>query len=482
MKLRIGVTGIVLVLLLRPTPLDATSCMQISACDAYLSKDIPVIFRGEVIEVTPVPKQSPSTPVPEQPSSIRVIVNIPETDSVHFAIREWLKGQQHSSDITVLARRGTYEVGKEYLVYMGINLSTGVLYPNSCVRWQDMSEADSHVSDLQLLRDLSLTDGKGAIVGRFYMGGADMGGGQAPLTDTAVKVSIDGPVQRDTESEHANEGPAYLLAGIPPGEYAVSAKAPVGVSIIPVHGAKDRVDVPPNGCREVDWFLRVDSHILGRVTDAAGRPVEHANVGLFLRGSREPDLARGRFAPISTRLTDADGRYDFAGINPGDYSVVLHPSPAKTGDAYPPVFYPAVGLPSEAQVLHLRGPETIDGIDLVRPEALQPATVGLTVKRDDGTAIANAMVIVIDPGFAIQTAASGSTDSEGRLQVQLYSGREYTVTASTPDPNGQPQEAPQCAGPVEFVAQDGLALPSLIPDKTFHACRSATHPKLAGQR
>jgi hypothetical protein len=482
MRTGVGIAGYLLVMLLSAAPADASSCLQISACDAYLRKDIPLIFRGEVIEVEPVPMQLPSASQPEQSSPMLAVVNVPETDSVHFVIREWLKGKRQNADITVLAQRGTYQVGKEYLVYMDINPSTGVLFTNSCVRWQNMSEADSKVSDLQLLRDLSLTDGKGAIVGRFYLGGADMGGGQAPIGHTPVKVSIDGPVQRDTQSESINEGQAYLLAGIPAGEYAVSAKAPEGVSVIPVPEAMNRVSIAPNSCREVDWFLRVDSHIRGRVTDVAGRPVEHANVSLFVRGIREPDLARGRFAPISTRMTDADGRYDFAGINPGDYSVVLHPAPAKTGDAYPPVFYPALELPSEAQILHLKGPETIDGIDLVRPEELHPATVDLTVKRSNGTAITNAMVIITDPGFAIQTAAFGRTDSEGRLQVQLFSGREYTITASTPDPNGQPQETPQCAGPVEFVAQEGLALPPLIPDKTFKACRSATHPRLASQQ
>jgi hypothetical protein len=481
MGIRVGIAGIALVLMLGTAPANALSCFQISVCDAYLRKDIPLIFRGEVVEVEPVPSESTLASEPEGSAPMRMMMAAPETDSVHFVVREWFKGTQPNPDITVRARRGTYQVGKEYLIYMGINPSTGVLSPSSCVRWQNMSEADSKVSDLQLLRDLSLHDGKGAILGHFYLRGADMGGGQAQVGDAAVKVSIDGPVRRDTQSEPYGEEQAYLLAGIPPGDYAVSAKSPEGVSILPVPGAKDRVSITPNSCQEVDWFLRVDSHIRGRVTDATGRPVEHATVGLFVRGTDEPDLARGRFVPISTRLTDAEGRYDFAGINPGDYSVVLHPAPAKTGDAYPPVFYPALELPSEAKVLHLSGPETIDGIDLVRPEELHPATVDLRVKRRNGTAIINAMVIVTDPGFAIQTAASGRTDSEGRVQVQLFSARKYTVTASTPDPNGQLQETPQCAGPVEFVAQDGLTVPPLIPDKTFQACRSATPPKLACQ-
>jgi hypothetical protein len=91
---------------------DASSCLQISVCDAYLRKDIPLIFRGEVIEVEPAPRQSPSASESEQSSPIRAVVILPETDSVHFAIREWLKGKRQDADITVVAQRGTYQVGK----------------------------------------------------------------------------------------------------------------------------------------------------------------------------------------------------------------------------------------------------------------------------------------------------------------------------------------------------------------------------------
>jgi hypothetical protein len=145
------------------------------------------------------------------------------------------------------------------------------------------------------------------------------------------------------------------------------------------------------------------------------------------------------------------------------------------------VFFPAREFPNEAHVLHLTGPSTISDIDLVRPSELHPATVTVKALRSDGSAIANALVIVTDPGFAIQTAASGRTGADGSLEVQLFSDREYVITASTPDPNGQVQESPQCAGPVAFVAKDKMVLSPLVPDKTFQACRSAARPKLTAQ-
>ena len=143
------------------------------------------------------------------------------------------------------------------------------------------------------------------------------------------------------------------------------------------------------------------------------------------------------------------------------------------------MYFPAREFPSQAQVLHLVGPTTVNGIDLIKPAELHPATVTVKALRSDGSPIANALVIVTDPAFAVQTAATGETAADGSVKVHLFSGREYNITASTPDPNGQVQEAPQCAGPVAFVAKDGTELAPLVPDKTFHACRSAARPQLA---
>ena len=254
-------------------------------------------------------------------------MNQQRTETVCFAIREVFKERPESSEIRVVAVQGVYQAGKEYLVYLSTNPKTHDLNPNSCVRWQDMSEAASKVSDLQMLRDLALNDGKGAIIGRFYLGGADMGGGQAPMANMQVDLSLSGPMNRSTRSERLGSEQTFLIGGITPGDYSISAKAPAGAAVLPVPGAKDRLYIEPNRCQEVDWYMRVDSHIRGRVTDATGQPVEHASIGLFERGTREPDLAKGRFAPIARRTTDADGRYEFVGINPGDYSVVLHAAP-----------------------------------------------------------------------------------------------------------------------------------------------------------
>jgi len=258
MNLRTYAAGLIVASLFCALYADASSCLQISACAAYASEEIPLIFRGEVIDVTPTSSLQPSPP-PSHLPSVYVVTNRVEIESVRFAVREVFKGRPQNSEIRVVAPKGVYQAGKEYLVYLSVNPTTHDLSPNSCVRWQNMSEADSKVSDLQLLRDLASTDGKGAIVGRFYLGGADMGGGQAPLANTQVDISIDGPVNRSTQSEPLGGEQAFLFASIPPGDYAISAKAPAGVAVLSVPGAKEHLNIQPNSCQDVDWYLRVDS-------------------------------------------------------------------------------------------------------------------------------------------------------------------------------------------------------------------------------
>ena len=120
-----------------------------------------------------------------------------------------------------------------------------------------------------------------------------------------------------------------------------------------------------------------------------------------------------------------------------------------------------------------------------------------------------------DQGSAIFVVANENTDASGGVDLQLLAGREYRIIATTPDmrqgdpvdPNIPPenllrqtqyvatgggngsmpaaaaspivteQEQPVCAGPVEFIAKDGMTL-NLTPGRSWDECRSAPKPAL----
>jgi Carboxypeptidase regulatory-like domain len=470
----------ILFLVLASIPASSSSCFEVSVCTAY--KDLPLIFRGSVLEVTPQPSfTDPNNPI----------------DQVRFQVHEVFKGQPMEV-ITLNARSRSFMPGGEYLVYATVNPSTKEMTVNSCARNHLLASRTAETptpteaqdkyydiwhgpidSDLQVLRAYVTAHGTGTVSGTFYLSGS-------PLASADIVVTLSGPATRTVHAQTGFNELTYLIKDIPPGTYTIAATPPAGMTTSPTIAPAAPATTPPNltmsiaenSCHEQNWFLRLDSHIKGRVTDPSGQPVAGADLSLFTRNTDEPDLARGRFAAQAHAKTADDGTYDFPGLDPGDYSVVLHQYTPKPADPYPPIFYPAQTLPSNATILHVEASKTIADIDLIRPAPLQPTTVHLIVHRADGTPIENAMIVVSDPASAIAIAASVKTDTSGRANVPLFVGREYFLVAHTPDPNGQVQESPQCAGPIAFIASDNATLAPLIPDKTWQACRSAPRPKL----
>jgi hypothetical protein len=314
---------------------------------------------------------------------------------------------------------------------------------------------------------------------------------------------------------------AYSFSDLPSGIYTISARVASGMiaeteqgeaydwharnpsSAAPrptLTGAVPRLNeaifsVAPKGCTEIDFTLRYDSHIKGRVSDTSGRPVADAEVALIPRSKSSFGVSTGRFHALEQQQTEADGNYDFAHVNPGYYSVVVNRNSPSERVPYPPVFYPGKSMLSDAAILRLDDSATLDNIDLVRPDALSPATVQVNVVRKSGSPIVGATVLVFDPVNTMVAATFVKTDGAGRADLHLFAGREYSLTVATPEPANilipataaEPerfaapateQEKPVCAGPVEFIARDGLNLAPLTPDKSYEACRSAPRPPL----
>jgi hypothetical protein len=105
-------------------------------------------------------------------------------------------------------------------------------------------------------------------------------------------------------------------------------------------------------------------------------------------------------------------------------------------------------------------------MNLVLPDPLQPVVVRARVQRQDGTPVDGAKLAAIDTTSNLGHHFIGATaDSAGRAGITLYAGREYYLTAS-----GEAQ--PPCAGPVKFIAKEGLVLDTLTVDKSFSGCRA----------
>jgi hypothetical protein len=154
-------------------------------------------------------------------------------------------------------------------------------------------------------QDIALA-GASAVEGRVLRGdGAPVGGATVTLTDArgeVVGAAVTGP-----------DG-AYLLADLYPGEYTLTATAE---NALPVARS---VTVDQVGSNRVDVVLRSNATIAGTVRAArSGRPLADAAVTLL----------DGYGNVAGTTLTGEDGRYEFAGLLPGPYTL--------TASGYAPV-------------------------------------------------------------------------------------------------------------------------------------------------
>lgn len=74
--------------------------------------------------------------------------------------------------------------------------------------------------------------------------------------------------------------------------------------------------------------------------------------------------------------------------------------------------------------------------------------------------------VFCDPVTPTQ-AMSATADENGDADITLYEGREYRLIASTSG-----NREPACAGPVKFIAKQGLQVGTLTLDKSWDECRA----------
>ncbi|MGC9670490.1 carboxypeptidase regulatory-like domain-containing protein [Planosporangium sp. 12N6] len=187
-----------------------------------------------------------------------------------------------------------------------LNLPSGGSYLVICAAEQHQPMAAMVSVGLgEVRRDITLA-GASVVEGRVLQhGGRPISGATVTLTDArgeVVGAAVTGP-----------DG-AYVLADLYPGEYVLTATAE---RTLPVARA---VTVDGAGSHRFDVVLRSNATVSGVVRAArSGQPVPDASVTLV--------DAYGNVA--GTVVTGDDGRYEFAGLLPGAYTL--------TASGYAPV-------------------------------------------------------------------------------------------------------------------------------------------------
>jgi hypothetical protein len=423
----------------------ACSCMApVPVCSAFWQS--PFVFRGRVIEI------KVEAPLATSSSFL------PSRLQVRFHVDETFRGATHE-EVTVSTSAQSsacgfaFVQGAEYVVFTDEDKASGEMSTTKCSRTHTYrADQDEDVAWMHALRN--------APAGATIFGTLRMPAG-APLSQTHVEL-----LGAQTRHLVVDEKGAYSAAGLPPGDYEVSASVPPGFATDDARS----VAVVDKGCAEVDWRVSYSGVINGRLTDAAGTPIPDMVMQLE---QRYPDSATG-YSMLNITETDAQGRYSFARLAPGDYIVAANSLGPSSKRPYPRMFFPHAANEQTADPVHLGASATKDHIDIVLPKAWKPVVVHAKVVLQDGTPAANVPVVGSDQSmFWSPEPAMAVTDALGEANLTVYEGRSYYLTAVT-------TTAPQrCAGPLAFTATGDMTLQAITIEHNWGNCLAQLNPKFA---
>lgn len=153
-------------------------------------------------------------------------------------------------------------------------------------------------------------------------------------------VSLYSSPQRSTFSD--NEG-RFEFEGVSAGRYALAAQRPGFFSQQEVSPhLPQMVEAGPNSATAV-LKLSPEGVVHGRVTDASGEPLEYLPVRLTRLALTE---GRRHWEPRGFVNTDENGRFRFAGLQPGTYYVAAGPGTGRPQGVFPGLEHAKTGFPA----------------------------------------------------------------------------------------------------------------------------------------
>lgn len=270
--------------------------------------------------------------------------------TVYFSVEEAFRGVEDSSLTMEMDYCGyRFKQGERYFVYAFRDRNTGALrVRHGVTRTRPLVEA---AEDLEYARALPASARGSRVFGRVFVYTHDLRAGryaEEPLK--GVKVWLEGDGRREAATD--DEG-RYEFAGLPAGTYTVRAEFP---------GRFDAGEPPPTlkaagrECFAVNLSARRRGRVAGRLLDAEGRPVVYAPISLVAADAPAEEILSADHAAWSFSLTDERGRFDFSGLAPGRYLLVVNRADGRrlpNGDdiKLPRLFYPGVPDITQAAVL-----------------------------------------------------------------------------------------------------------------------------------
>src|SRR5262245_35771043 len=349
---------------------------------------------------------------------------------VRFEVAQIFRGEQMAKAEIVTGWGGgdcgySFKDGETYLVYAGRNKQDQRLYTSICTRTRPISQA---AEDLDYIRNLPNMDAGGVIFGKINKHNYKAKEGEAfSMPVSSANLIIEGESSR-IEARTDEQG-GYRITGLAPGAYTVKFKVPNGMTSNGVSGGamvEKKAEVVERGCQQVDFDFVSDTRVSGRVIDAIGQ----AMTGLSLQMRGAPSDIRNINTFLSAK-TNAEGRFEFETVPPGDYLLGFRILGASDGEMpYPRTYYPGVAFKSQAGVISVKEGEHRSDILLRLPPPLSEYNVQGFVVWSDGRPAPGEYIYLslLEEGETSGTKTL-QADERGHFTLKVFEGLYYKVSA-----------------------------------------------------
>lgn len=314
--------------------------------------------------------------------------------------------------------------GQRYVFYLHPAEKSGTWIARSCHRSRSVDDA---ADDLLFLRALPWAANRSRLSGELEVSENSLEEGFRRVRKlSGIPVRIRG-AGRLIEIVTNADG-VYEVYDLPQGTYRVEFDLPKGLRLAGGNSkeapiATSEIALSVGGGSSVNFYLREDNLVSGRLVDPKGKPLSGIEVTL------EPVEGLTPSSHLPNGYTKENGTFLIESFPSGEYVLVANRSGSVSGRVpFGRVYLQGTVQREQAQILDIRDGKHVTDLVLIVPKMEPTITISGRVQFNDGQPAAEANLTLQGLGPREQPAVT--SDPNGTFQVSLLSGRPVQIQAA----------------------------------------------------